>query len=95
MRKIFFKFLKISILWPLTFYSDPALAYCGPGLFHWSHENGVESYKSICYNPGYKMIHDNFKVDEVIFTREKITTQLSSKGDNIQEKGFEKATIEI
>jgi hypothetical protein len=29
MRKIFFKFLKISILWPLTFYSDPALAYCG------------------------------------------------------------------
>jgi hypothetical protein len=29
MRKIFFKFLKISILWPFTFYSDPALAYCG------------------------------------------------------------------
>jgi hypothetical protein len=28
MRKIFFKFLKISILWPFTFYSDPALAYC-------------------------------------------------------------------
>ena len=27
-KKIFFKFLKISILWPLTFYSDPALAYC-------------------------------------------------------------------
>ena len=26
--KIFFKFLEISILWPLTFYSDPALAYC-------------------------------------------------------------------
>ena len=23
-QKIFFKFLKISILWPLTFYSDPA-----------------------------------------------------------------------
>ena len=29
-RKICFKFLKISILWPLTFYSDPALAYCAP-----------------------------------------------------------------
>jgi hypothetical protein len=28
MRKIFFKFLEISILWPFTFYSDPALAYC-------------------------------------------------------------------
>jgi hypothetical protein len=28
MRKIFFTFLKISILWPFTFYSDPALAYC-------------------------------------------------------------------
>ena len=28
-RKIFFNFLKISILWPFTFYSDPALAYCG------------------------------------------------------------------
>jgi hypothetical protein len=28
MRKIFFKFLKISILWPFTFYSDPALANC-------------------------------------------------------------------
>jgi hypothetical protein len=27
-KKIFFKFLKISILWPFTFYSDPALAYC-------------------------------------------------------------------
>jgi hypothetical protein len=30
MTKIFFKFLKISILWPFTFYSDPALAYCDP-----------------------------------------------------------------
>ena len=28
-QKIFFKFSKISILWPFTFYSDPALAYCG------------------------------------------------------------------
>ena len=28
MRKMFFKFLKISILWPFTFYLDPALAYC-------------------------------------------------------------------
>jgi hypothetical protein len=27
-RKICFKFFKISILWPFTFYSDPALAYC-------------------------------------------------------------------
>ena len=39
-RKIFFKFLKISILWPLTFYSDPALAYCVsklPCAFFFSH----------------------------------------------------------
>ena len=27
-QKILLIFLKISILWPLTFSSDPALAYC-------------------------------------------------------------------
>ena len=27
-QKLFFRFLKLSILWPFTFYSDPALAYC-------------------------------------------------------------------
>ena len=34
MRKIFFKFLEISIFWPFTFYSDPALAYCGKSKNH-------------------------------------------------------------
>jgi hypothetical protein len=38
MRKIFFKFLKISILWPFTFYSDPAISYCGNKLVKTSDE---------------------------------------------------------
>ena len=32
-QKNIFKFLKISILWPFTFYSDPALAYCEPARY--------------------------------------------------------------
>ena len=51
MRKIFFKFLKISILWPFTFYSDPALAYC----VALDRIQGVPPLKRLCASFGYKM----------------------------------------
>jgi hypothetical protein len=52
--KICFKFLKISILWPLTFYSDPALAYCD-ALVHREFPKG-ESGKSSVSSPTSKDI---------------------------------------